>query len=211
MVRARESLSALEASFLASACLEISRLVEAPAPPLLADLALRFDPERAPVSERMVRKALEEGVVPSLRADRVSLDESAVLYFASTQSLGGALLSLEMKSRVFESIRMGSERIELSPLVSLDLGPLLALGRRVLDWYAMGRDRHISIDPEIMGGVPVIRGTRIPVYTILGRARDGETIAEICADFDYVPREAIETALAHACTHPRRGRPRRYR
>jgi hypothetical protein len=38
------------------------------------------------------------------------------------------------------------------------------------------RDAHIAVDDEIMGGTPVIRGTRITVYAVLGRIDHGDTI-----------------------------------
>jgi len=158
-----------------------------------------------------VRKALEEGVVPSRDSERVLLDLAAVLYLASTQSLQGAFLSPEAKAKIYRGISAGADRVELAPMINLDLGDLLRLGRQLVDSYAEGRERHVVIDPEIMGGLPVITGTRIPVYTVLGRIEEGETLEEIAADFDLVSREAIEAALAYARTHPRRGRPRQLR
>ncbi|MBI2372376.1 MAG: DUF433 domain-containing protein [Deltaproteobacteria bacterium] len=56
---------------------------------------------------------------------------------------------------------------------------------------------------------PCVRGARVPVYTILGRLEEGEPFDEIVAD--YVPRAALEAAVAYARTHPRRGRPKQFR
>lgn len=206
-----QDITPVEAAYLASACLEASRHRDTPPARVLADLALRFDPDEAPINVRAVRKALEEGVVHSGDADRVLVDLSAVLYLASAHSLEGASLSPDAKARIYEVISAGQDRVELAPMISLDLGDLLRLARRVLDSYSKALARYVVTDPEVMGGLPVIRGTRIPVYTILGRIEEGETFDEIAADFDHVPREALEAALAHARTHPRRGRPKRFR
>lgn len=64
-------------------------------------------------------------------------------------------------------------------------------------------ERYVTLDLEIMGGLPVISGTRIPVHSILGRIDEGETLDEIAADFDHVSREALDAALAYARAHPR--------
>ncbi len=206
-----ESLSAVEAAYLASACLEASRQKDAPPDRILAELALDFDPADGPVTERVVRKALEEGIVLSEDEDRVLIDPSVVPYLASTQLLGDAALGVDAKTKIYGVIAAGAERVELAPMISLDLKELIRRCRRVLDVYRKALDRYVVIDPEIMGGLPTIRGTRIPVYTILGRIEEGETMDEISADLDHVEREALEAALAYARTHPRRGRPKQFR
>jgi uncharacterized protein (DUF433 family) len=211
MIMRLETLSAVEAVYLASACLEASRNRETPLDRILAELALAFDPGTAPVPERVVRKAIEEGVVLSRDENRVLIDSSVVTYLASTQLLEHAALSVEAKAMIYRVIAAGAERVELAPMIALDLKDLVRLCRRVLDSYARSVGRHVVIDPEIMGGLPVIRGTRIPVYTILGRIEEGETMDEIGEDFDHVSREALEAALTYARTHPRRGRPKQFR
>jgi uncharacterized protein (DUF433 family) len=41
---------------------------------------------------------------------------------------------------------------------------------------------RITVDPELMGGAPTVRGLRIPVATVVSMAADGMTADEICAD-----------------------------
>ncbi len=69
------------------------------------------------------------------------------------------------------------------------------------------RDAHIVSDPEILGGTPVIRGTRMTVYSVLGRLQDGDSIDDLTADNPDIPREAFEAAAIFARAHPLRGRP----
>jgi uncharacterized protein (DUF433 family) len=45
------------------------------------------------------------------------------------------------------------------------------------------------------------------VYSVLGRVDHGETIADILADNPDLSRDAIETAITYARTHPLMGRP----
>jgi uncharacterized protein (DUF433 family) len=57
---------------------------------------------------------------------------------------------------------------------------------------------RIEVDPKICHGKPVIRGTRIPVRTILGSLAGGDTIADILRNFPELSREDIEAAVAYA-------------
>ena len=73
--------------------------------------------------------------------------------------------------------------------------------------YRASRDAHIVSDPETLGGTPVIRGTRITVYSVLGRLQDGDSVDDLVADNPDVSREAFEAAAIFARAHPLRGRP----
>ena len=57
---------------------------------------------------------------------------------------------------------------------------------------------HITIDPDVMLGKPVIRGTRVPVYLIVDFITCGQTPAEIVADYPDLTIEDVEAALAFA-------------
>jgi len=49
----------------------------------------------------------------------------------------------------------------------------------------------IEINPEIMGGKPVIRGTRIPVETVLRKLGSGMTVDAILADHPRLTRDDV--------------------
>lgn len=57
---------------------------------------------------------------------------------------------------------------------------------------------RIVIDHTIMGGVPCIAGTRVPVTTILGLLGQGYGIADVLADYPTVTREDVLAALRYA-------------
>lgn len=59
----------------------------------------------------------------------------------------------------------------------------------------VGSRQRITIDPEQMGGVPCIRGLRIPVATILAMLADGMTKEEILAAYPDLEPEDIEEAI----------------
>ncbi len=52
-------------------------------------------------------------------------------------------------------------------------------------------------DPEVMGGVPVIRGTRLPARMLFARIKGGETVDSIVAEYPYLGRDAILAAVAY--------------
>ena len=57
---------------------------------------------------------------------------------------------------------------------------------------------RILIDHRIMGGVPCIRGTRIPVATILGLLAQGASTAEVLSDYPQIATADIEACLEFA-------------
>lgn len=56
---------------------------------------------------------------------------------------------------------------------------------------------RIVIDPKVMGGKPVIKGTRVPVQVIVGALAGGMTIDEVTKEY-RVTVEDIHAALAYA-------------
>ena len=62
----------------------------------------------------------------------------------------------------------------------------------------MAKHPRIEINPKVMVGKPVIRGTRITVELILRRLADGNTLAEILEDHPSLKAEDVKAALAYA-------------
>ena len=57
---------------------------------------------------------------------------------------------------------------------------------------------RITSNPAQMGGVPCIRGLRIPVATIIGLLAQGMSRAQVLADYPDLEPEDIEEALRYA-------------
>jgi uncharacterized protein (DUF433 family) len=57
---------------------------------------------------------------------------------------------------------------------------------------------RITVGPHQMGGVPCLRGLRIPVATVVGMVADGMTEAEILSAYPDLQREDIAEALCYA-------------
>jgi uncharacterized protein (DUF433 family) len=58
--------------------------------------------------------------------------------------------------------------------------------------------QHITIDPDVMVGKPVIRGTRIPVELIVRMLADGVPEAAILREYPRLVPDDIRAALAYA-------------
>lgn len=59
-------------------------------------------------------------------------------------------------------------------------------------------ETQIIRDPQINGGEPTLRGTRVPVRTVLASLAEGAWIDEILADFPTIRETHIRAVIAFA-------------
>src|SRR5215213_5680246 len=57
---------------------------------------------------------------------------------------------------------------------------------------------HITRDPNVCGGEPVIRGTRIPLRTILASLAEGDSADAILKDFPTLTADDVRAVIAFA-------------
>ena len=60
------------------------------------------------------------------------------------------------------------------------------------------RFERITVDPEVMGGKPCIRGLRFPVSRLLGLLAAGLDEQAILSQYPFLEAEDIKAALAYA-------------
>lgn len=168
---------------------------------------------------RVVEKAIEDGVIEVRRGSahggtrqRRLLSAPGLYYIAFLRNCPvhfskAAKSDLWRRFKSTPSARLRTVTWELSPGVKVKPSEVLGqtLGR--VGRYSKARDRWIRVDAEIMGGTPVIRGTRMSVYSVAGRVARGETLDDILAENPDLVREALETAVAYAKANPLVGRP----
>jgi uncharacterized protein (DUF433 family) len=81
---------------------------------------------------------------------------------------------------------------------------MLTAHRELLMLWNSGEDMEhsvlsrISVNPDICGGRPCIRGTRMRVSDLIEMLASGASQADILADYDYLTQEDISAALAYA-------------
>ena len=57
---------------------------------------------------------------------------------------------------------------------------------------------RITINPQVLGGKPIIRGTRISVEFVVGLLAADWTIEDVLDEYDHLTREDIAACLAYA-------------
>lgn len=57
---------------------------------------------------------------------------------------------------------------------------------------------RITLNPEVMGGKPCVRGLRVTVGTIVGLLASGRSADEILSAYPYLEAENIYEALSYA-------------
>ena len=185
-----------------------------------ATLTPREVAELSGAPKRVIEKAIEERVLRvSFRAERGPtrqlrrmLPTHAVLYAALITKLDLKLTAAHKKRLIGKLARLKPgeilrARVELAPAVEVNVGRLVGDVMDRAERYRVTRDSSIAIDETIKGGTPVIRGTRMTVYSVLGRVEHGDTIDDILGDNPDLSREALEAAIIYARTHPLMGRP----
>lgn len=68
--------------------------------------------------------------------------------------------------------------------------------------------RHITEDPDVLGGAPCFAGTRVSVANVLA-AKQGMSIESLRAAWPFLTAQLLEDAEVYMKAHPRPGRPRK--
>jgi uncharacterized protein (DUF433 family) len=64
-------------------------------------------------------------------------------------------------------------------------------------------------DPEILSGIPVFKGTRVPVKNLVDYLEAGDSLEEFLDDFPTVQKEKVVKFLNLSVVLKRKGRTRR--
>lgn len=60
--------------------------------------------------------------------------------------------------------------------------------------------KYIISDTTILSGMPVVKGTRVPISRILSLLKEGYTLEEIQEQFDHINLQTLEGALEEAAS-----------
>ena len=81
--------------------------------------------------------------------------------------------------------------------VDVELGVCLTVSNQTDHDGCMDVGR-ITVDHQIMGGVPCVTGTRIPVATVVGLVANGLTTGEIVAEYPQLTPADVQACLEYA-------------
>jgi uncharacterized protein (DUF433 family) len=88
------------------------------------------------------------------------------------------------------------------------LAPFVRSATERLDRLTAALDM-VAVSSDVLGGVPVIRGTRVPVHDVAASSAAGIPLDRILAAYPGLDAEKVELAAIYAEAYPPRGRPRR--
>jgi uncharacterized protein (DUF433 family) len=174
-----------------------------------------FTPTEAAVLTGLTLKAVNNAIdrktisaVPGEEGGRL-LDARALVSLSIEQRLSERLATPELRRRVFDALAEAPRNVVSleGGLIKIDLRePRRALAASLRD---LRRARHLVVsDPEILGGDPVFRGTRVPVHLIAELVAQGSKPAELIEGYPRLTAEMIRLAPVYAAAYPLRG-PRR--
>lgn len=176
-----------------------------------------FTPTEAAVLTRLSVKAVNNAIdkktiatVPGRRAGHATrlLDLRALMSLTLEHRLADRFVP-QMRRKVFDALAAAPRnRVSLDGgLVTIDLREprreLAASLRRFRRARAL-----VNSDPDVLGGDPVFRGTRIPVHLIATLLEQGSAETELLEAYPRLTAEMVELAPIYASAYPLRGRPR---
>ncbi len=165
------------------------------------------------LSVKAVNNAIDKKTIPAVTGKRAGhatrlLDLHALMSLTLERRLADRFVP-ELRREVFEALATAPRnRVSLEGgFLTIDLREPrreLATSLRTL---RRARDVVVS-DPDIMGGDPVFRGTRVPVHLIATLVGQGSTETDLLEGYPRLTPEMVRLAPIYAAAYPLRGRPR---
>jgi uncharacterized protein (DUF433 family) len=164
---------------------------------------------------KAVNNALDKGIAARARRKRGIaamrlVDATALVYLRLERELV-ADTTPSFRRKLYKAIgaalAQGDNSVAVGAL-SVDLRPPLREVRQHLKDLRRC-ERLVVLDPEILGGVPVFHGTRIPVRMIADLSSQGETPGTLHEGYPRLTEEMIRLASIYAAAHPLRDRTRK--
>ena len=177
----------------------------------------------ARVSLRDVKRVIDERILPetlvSVENGRFVLGAACTLiafYFESAKRLTSeerlfAIRSAEPRLRRWN--RAATEAMLKAAwtvrhdFLTIDLLPFFERSVARLERLDAARE-VVTISDDIMGGTPVISGTRVPVHDVAAALAAGVPAKEILEDYPSLTEDRLELAALYAEANPLRGRPK---
>jgi uncharacterized protein (DUF433 family) len=157
-----------------------------------------------------VRRALEDDAVPSqsVRSGRIvqRVISGEGLLCLKLEQRGVGRLPLEYRKRIYRAILAQPDipQLKESEAVIIEVRRARMGLKSAMTSYKKAHAMVVE-DPEIMGGTPVIRGTRVPVHLVAEMHRQGASVEEILEGYPSLTPEHIALAELYVQAHPRRG------
>jgi uncharacterized protein (DUF433 family) len=165
----------------------------------------------AGVSVRDVHRMIDEHILPEAlyTATQTRSFKSRACVLISFYFRAANRLTSEERQRTItraSASTPGPDTIQ-DEFLTIDLTAFHKEVEERLDRLHAARD-IVVVDPEILSGTPVIRGTRVPVYDVAASVASGIPMERILSAHPSLKRKQVELAALYVEANPQRGRPR---
>ena len=175
------------------------------------------------VEVRDVNRVIDESILPKDfyrvnpdRTRRLFADACTFIsfYFHTAKSLTAeerlrAIAAASPKLREEPVSKLEKKWTIRQEFLTIDLAPFLKSVHQKL--AELGEARALVVeDPEILGGTPIIRNTRVPVYDVAASVAAGLPMTRILAAYPALTTKMVNRAAFYAAANPPRGRPREH-
>lgn len=166
------------------------------------------------LSIKAVNKAIEHKLVPTKvkRYGRISKRylNNVGLVCLQLDARGMKLLPLRMRRHIFQQIIRSPRDVVVRPSDAVMIDVKAARQTLAASLFDLRKAKQMIIrDPEILGGMPIVKGTRVPIYLIADMLDAGTPVQEILEGYPSLSEQAIRLAQLYARAFPKRGRPQR--
>jgi uncharacterized protein (DUF433 family) len=159
---------------------------------------------------RQVHRIIDAGLLGAAvkRRDKTRLLAPKALVGLKLAHETADLLTLQgRRAVVATSIRRPRQAMIRTDPIVVDTRPAARAVRAGLDQLSKAR-AVVSSSPDVLGGTPVFKGTRIPVHDVADMLANGDRPATIIKAFPQLDADRVQLAAIYALAYPVRGRPR---
>ena len=157
---------------------------------------------------KAINKAIEKRTVPAETSNSQRLLGRASLLCLSLESKGLKNFPPRIRKNVYRNV-LGNPRVAQLREGEAVIIDIASARREITQRMIQLRQakRIVVRDPDIMGGLPVFRGTRIPVYAIAEMLAARVPVEEILEGYPSLTSELVGLSAVYAKAVPKRGRP----
>ncbi len=163
------------------------------------------------IPAKEITKYIESNVVSAQKPNgKYLLPKEAILFFGVINKDDINNLPQSAKKEIWKKILKvidPSAGVEVQGR-KIHFDPMISNLWKEAEQYIKFRSEFIEHNPRILGGTPVIKGTRITAYSVRGWLKGNETIDDLIEEYPDIPPEAFQVAELYAKSNPMRGRPK---
>ena len=165
----------------------------------------------AGVSVRDVHRMIDEHILPEAlyTATQTRSFKSQACALISFYFRAASRLTSEERQRTITRASESTPEPQTiqDEFLTIDLTPFHKEVEERLERLQAAQD-IVVMDPKILSGTPVIRGTRVPVYDVAASVASGIPVERILSSYPSLKRKQVELAALYVEANPQRGRPR---